>query len=120
MVIPGAPTTRPAAGQSTRSASSRTSPVITEPQLSDVASLDEPAKVAGSPTAATSVATPRRRSRRRRPVVVSMDVVLLVTGGEVWPARKEDEEAMTGSLSPVVSSIDLTVSFFGDLDKFNN
>jgi hypothetical protein len=49
-----------------------------------------------------------------------MDVVLLVTGGEIWPARKWDQVPSTTSLSPVVSPIDLTVAFFGGLSKFKN
>src|SRR5262245_35020631 len=82
MTIPDAPTRRPAAGQSTRSASRRTLVVIAEPQLSDVASLDEAVKgaVAVKLPAARNVATPTQRSRRLRPVVVSIDVVPAVIG----------------------------------------
>jgi hypothetical protein len=68
--------------------------VITEPQLSDVASRTEAstATVAGSATAARNVAAPTRKI----------------------------EELMTTPRSSVVSLIDLTVSFLRHLDQFKN
>jgi hypothetical protein len=47
--------------------------VTTEPQLGDVASLAEPATVAGRPTAARNCATATRRLRPRRRALVRMD-----------------------------------------------